>query len=252
MDNAQARFLLHAARPDGRDDADPLFAEALEQARRDPALGRWLEEERRLDALLSAQLAGIAPPADLKAALLTAPKVARFSAPEASPFRPLAKWLAIAAALALLLVLPGGWGLRKMRPSFAGYQGDIYAQIVSGQVEKLGLLDPHLGVLKGWLADQGAPMPANLPVAVLEAPSLGCRTFTWHGTPVAQICFKMKDGRVAHLFVIGRSRWQAAPPDGAPDFHHRGEWAMACWRDGGKTYILAKAGSEAEMEKLLL
>lgn len=249
MDNAQARFLLHAARPDGRDDADPIFAEPLEQARRDPALGRWLEEERRLDALLTAKLGEIAPPAELRAALFAAPKVVRFSAPP-SRFPPVAKWFALAAAV--VLFLSATMGMRMARPSFAGYQGDLYAQIVDGRVGHLGLLDPHLGVLKEWLAAHGAPTPARLPLAVLDAPSLGCRTFLWHGTPVAQVCFRMKDGQVAHLFVIGRDAWRSPPSEGTPDFGQRGEWGMACWRDHGQTYLLAKPGSEAAMKKLLL
>jgi hypothetical protein len=248
MDNDQARFLLHAARPDGRDDADPIFAEALEQARRDPALSHWLEEERRIDAILTAKLTGIEPPADLKAALLTAPKVVLFSTP-----RQVFSWR-LAAIAAVLFVMAVVAGMFMGRPSFAGYEADLYyGQIMSGQVGQLRVVDSRLEVLQDWLAAQGAPIPANLPMAVLEAPSVGCRTFLWHGNPVAQICFQMKDGQIAHLFVIGREGWRAAaPPEGRFRFHHRNDWSMAMWRDEGKTYVLAKAGPEAEIRRLLL
>jgi len=42
MNNQEAKFILAAYRPGGQDASDPLFAEALEQVRRDPDWQRGL------------------------------------------------------------------------------------------------------------------------------------------------------------------------------------------------------------------
>ena len=41
MTNERAKFVLGAYRPNGADAKDPMFAEALEQAKRDPNLAAW-------------------------------------------------------------------------------------------------------------------------------------------------------------------------------------------------------------------
>ena len=61
MNNQEAKLILQAYRPGGRDTFDPLFAEALEQARRDPELQKWFAERKQaLDYANSIQTAGTA------------------------------------------------------------------------------------------------------------------------------------------------------------------------------------------------
>ena len=55
MTNQEAKFTLSAYRANGQDAGDPAFAEALAQAKQDPALGAWLaraqaQRERRQQA----------------------------------------------------------------------------------------------------------------------------------------------------------------------------------------------------------
>lgn len=57
MDNREARFVLNAYRPGGQDAGDPRFAEALEQARRDPVLERWFSESLAFDAAMAERFA---------------------------------------------------------------------------------------------------------------------------------------------------------------------------------------------------
>ncbi|HZL45889.1 MAG TPA: hypothetical protein VFC28_06650, partial [Opitutaceae bacterium] len=71
MNNEQARFLLRAYRPSGRDAGDPAFADALRQAQGDPALGTWFAGEQAFDAAVAAKMRALAPPAGLREAILT-------------------------------------------------------------------------------------------------------------------------------------------------------------------------------------
>lgn len=77
MNNQEAKWILQACRPGGRDDPDPMFAEALEQVRRDPELREWFVEERAFDSHVHDKLQqAITVPSGLKAALLAQRKMA--------------------------------------------------------------------------------------------------------------------------------------------------------------------------------
>ena len=98
MNNQQAKFILGAYRPDGRDATDAAFAEALAQTERDPELRQWLERQRAFDTAVVGRLRAVAPPVELKQAILAGvrasrPRAAWWLAP---------RWLAAAAAMAVL------------------------------------------------------------------------------------------------------------------------------------------------------
>jgi anti-sigma-K factor RskA len=98
MTHHEARFILGACRPDGRDAADPMFTEALALAERDPELRRWFERQRSLDATLAAKLQQVAPPAELREAIMAG---VRASQPR-RPWWAHRGWLAAAAAIAII------------------------------------------------------------------------------------------------------------------------------------------------------
>ena len=107
MDNRQAKFILNAYRPGGQDGIDPRFAEALEQARRDPILERWFLDSLAFDAAITEKLRANEVPPDLRENILAGVKVSR-------PLRwsnPLVQW-AIAAAV-LVAAIVGSLTLRE-------------------------------------------------------------------------------------------------------------------------------------------
>src|SRR5437867_8043687 len=77
MDNREAKFILNAYRPGGEDASDPLFAEALVQAQRDPVLARWFNESIAFDTAVTEKLCDVAVPADLRENILAGVKVTR-------------------------------------------------------------------------------------------------------------------------------------------------------------------------------
>ena len=100
MDNREAKFVLNAYRPGGQDASDPRFADALEQARRDPVLEHWFNESIEFDTAMTGKLCAIAVPPDLRENILAGAKVSR-------PLRwskPFVNW-AIAAALISMAIL---------------------------------------------------------------------------------------------------------------------------------------------------
>src|SRR5262249_23608223 len=77
MDNREAKFILNAYRPGGRDASDPRFSEALEQARRDPILQRWFDETVAFDTAIIDKLSAAPVPSDLRESILAGVKVSR-------------------------------------------------------------------------------------------------------------------------------------------------------------------------------
>lgn len=71
MDKEQARFILSGFRPDGKDHADPDFAEALAMAAADCELAQWLAGERAFDADFASALASIEIPESLRRNIMT-------------------------------------------------------------------------------------------------------------------------------------------------------------------------------------
>jgi len=78
MNNQEAQLILRSYRPGGEDASDPMMAEALEQARHDPELQKWIAHEQAVDASIQGKLrAAVVVPPELKANLLALQKIAR-------------------------------------------------------------------------------------------------------------------------------------------------------------------------------
>ena len=102
MNNAEAKFILQGYRPNGADAGDAAFCAAVEQAQKDPALGEWFARQQAFDAAVSAKLAQVAAPADLRAAILAGGRVSASGATRRAWWnQPV--WLAAAAGVAVLL-----------------------------------------------------------------------------------------------------------------------------------------------------
>src|SRR5256885_15392838 len=70
MNEQEARLILQAYRPGAQDQSDPRFAEALQEAARNPQLARWFAEEQAFDQAIAAQLAALPAPFGLKTRIL--------------------------------------------------------------------------------------------------------------------------------------------------------------------------------------
>jgi len=216
------------------------------------------EGESEADALISEKLRSLVPPADLKARILAARKTAE-TTPQSvpvphfrAPRRGRGPWAMTLAAVILGLALLAWIVPLGMRPSFITYKSDLTDQIVSGEITHLEFTSSQIPPLKEWLAAHHAPADICIPAGAERLPGVGCRTFTWKGKAVSQVCFALEDGKIVHLFVIGQGNWHSAPPQGHPEFTHHGEWTMASWREAGATYVLAGIGDQADLEKLFL
>jgi hypothetical protein len=250
MDNSEAKFILNAYRPGGQDANDPRFAEALEQARRDPILQHWFDESVAFDATITEKLCETSVPSDLRENVLAGVKVTRARYWK-NRWR---KW-AIAAAVVLSTTL-GVLIWHNTRPApVAGWQLQALDAILSSIAQnesRFDVLSRNPADLVKWLRANYAPTGEKLPDTLDRLPSIGCKTFFWHGKPVSLICFTLPEGRAIHLVMTNVSTESDRAIKHEAKVIQQDQWATATWREGDMIYMLALEGSRDELRSYLL
>jgi hypothetical protein len=231
MNTDEARFVLSAFRPDGRDAADPAFAEALAATERDPALRRWLERERATDAAVIARLQEVAPPPDLKSAILAGARASR-------PRRfwwPSPAWLAVAAGVAGLLLAVAPWGGKGTGWSAEDFATQARHELLHDHASHVGR-PPELAAVQDGLAQVPGPWRTNLRLNPGELDRKRCRAVRLGGHEVFEICFE-REGAWYHLYVM-RAATLAPNDRDALHFETTAGVTSAVWCNAGTAYAL--------------
>ena len=244
MNNQEARLILQAYRPGGEDASDPLFAEALEQARRDPELQKWFAEQNALDARLQTRLETAIPvPRGLKSDLLALRKISR---PASWWFQPMKLAITAAAALllgvAVLLMLP-------QRPTQLASFRETMARYSAQKQEHIVFESHDLAKIQQWLQGRGIQTNFDLPTALPGRSMQGCRVVDWNGRRATMICF-MLNGEHMDLFVMDRAGLPGLPDTSAPQYAKAGDLMTATWSKGNSIYLLTGQNKEL-LQKVL-
>ena len=251
MDSREAKFILNAYRSGGQDANDPRFAEALEQVRRDSILQRWFEGAVAFDAAITEKLCATPVPSDLRENILAGVKVSR-----APTWKNRSRKWAIAAAVILSATLGVLIWRHNTQPApVAGWQLQALDAILSSIARNeshFDLISRNPADLVKWLRANYAPAAEKLPDRLDKLPSIGCKTFFWHGKPVSLICFALPDGRAIHLVMTNVSAESERPIEHETKLIQQGRWATATWCEGDKIYMLALEGSRDELRRYLL
>lgn len=243
MNTQEAKLILGASRARGQDAADPRVQEALALAHRDPELAVWHARESRIHAALGGKVREQSrPPADLKAAILAAARMARPVPWYRQPARITAMAAMLIGALVLLaLVLPRRGG------EFARFQTAM-ADVLSSKDFRLDNTTSNASEARQWLADRRVDFV--LPAGLEAQPTHGCRVLNWQGHQVSLVCFELAGGETVHLFTVDRRALRDAPPEQLK-FGTAGRYALAGWTRGEKVYLAASSKGEASLRKLL-
>ncbi len=277
MDTARARALLQLHRPGPAGDPgnDPLVAEALALARRDPELARWLAAEQASDAAVSARLEAALPvPAGLRERLLAAapavPAPARRAATATVPWW----WPALAGTAAAAVTFLATVNLRRPNvvvvpgpgptpvptvtpatvvlaaaPPLEDFRSEMVAFIRLAPPLELETKDPDR--MRDYLRRKGAPADVLVPAGLERLPGMGCRILRFRGRPVALLCFLRKNGVLTHLLVMDRAALPTPGTREAPVIAPEGEWLTAAWTQGEFTYLLCAKGDEELLQGYL-
>jgi hypothetical protein len=251
MKNEEAKFILQAYRPNGADAADPGLAEALAQARRDPAIERWFAAQQAFDRAVSAKLGEITPPPGLRDAILAGARFATGSGKQTSPLLPSAlrrretwpAWVGLAAGVALLLavslaVWPKSAEATPLLLDFA--LNDTLRQTHHGHQHSREAAE-----FQAWLGSTETRLTGGLAIDFEQLRRQGCRVIAFDGKPLLEICFQ-RDGVWFHAYIARATDFPQVTAPLPPLFRDEGRASAVAWSDGNHIYIVAsKAGREA-------
>lgn len=247
MDSRQARTILACYRPGVDDPRSAPFAEALEQARRDPELARWLESETAFDAAIGARLKDAPVPPGLAARILAGRPAAAPAVWWRQPAVALASLAAVLVAAIVVVALE-----RRASPSdFASYREQMGA-LVAGDY-KMDVETRELPVIQDFFARRQWPADYSVPSNLQGYPLEGAMAVDWHGHRISVICFGAEgdDSKDLWLFVADRDIVSDAPLSTAPAFAPAGNLTTASWSAAGKVYLLAGRGDEQSLRGFL-
>ena len=237
MDSLLAKEILLRYRPGTTDASDPEFAEALDQAKRDPELGRWFAQNQAFQSTIRARFKQLPVPAGLKEDIL-----AGYRAP-ANPVwwqRPAFQAFAAAAAILLFIGLTLFWSQPREGRSFAAFQSRVVRNAQRGYA--MEITTTNLGEIRQYLASQGAQADYVLPAPLEKLPGDGGAVLRWQNKTVSMVCFDLGDHNDLYLFVANRADLPGAPSTSDPKFTKIGNLTAASWSAGNRTYVLAGPG----------
>lgn len=244
MNNDEAKFILAAYRPDGRDANDTRFAEAIAQAERDPALRAWWERQRAFDTRVAAKLAEVTPPPGLRESILAG---GRLSRPRRRRWN-LPTWLAAAAAVALLAIAAVALRPALRSPSLQDFAAFAMKDLSSDYAAHTGF-PPGLDGVQGHLTAAALPLPQGMKLSLADLRRERCRTVTIAGREVFEICFP-RDGAWFHLYAARRSDFSAGSADPKALLFSQGNFSATAWADSANAYALVVRGGAATLQRL--
>lgn len=247
MNNQEARFILGAYRPDGRDAGDPKFASALEQAQRDPELLAWLERQRKFDTAVAGKLSEVAPPVELREAILAG---VRASQPRRQWWRNPA-WLAAAAGIVVMTILSLTIAPSRTGPSVAEFAAVAMKDLADAHDDHVGH-PPEFAELQAQLGAEQSPLRrvVDLNINLDELRRKNCRSLRVGGREVFEICFQ-RDGTWFHLYAARRDDFTPGTVDPNSLVASRGEYSATAWADAKHVYALVARADAETLRRLI-
>lgn len=240
MDNQEAKFLLRAYRPGGADANDPAFSGALDQARKDPEVGKWFEREQALDRAVAQKLRGVHPPAGLRETILAGGRISNVT----TRWWKQPAWMSLAAAILIFAGAGVVWPKMQARAEINRLTAWAIDDTLHGQHGSHGSATARLSAFLSNPATHLAG--ATLPVTAGELSTTGCRTLKFAGREVVELCF-VRSGTEYHFYVMtGPSRIPRSP-----HLTEEGGASAMAWSDPHYSYVLATTAAPSALKALL-
>jgi hypothetical protein len=244
MTHEDAKFILHAYRPDGSDAGDATFGAAVKLAREDPGLARWFERQQAFDRAIAAKLAAVEPPPELRAAILAGGRISGRERP-AWWWRP--QWMALAASAVVLVVASV-----LLWPGRAAAGGAFVAFVANDarHPENHGGAGAPAEALQATLSAPENRLGAGLSVDFDALRSTGCRSLSFRGHEVLEVCFK-RNGAWFHCYVVRREDFPSLAALAVPAISELSHVEVATWADSAHIYLVAGEAGRAALQRLL-
>lgn len=242
MNNAEAKFILQGYRPNGADASDATFQTALGQVQRDPALHEWFARQQAFDGAVSAKLNEVSVPAGLREAILAGGRVTEAGPTQTRWWRSPAMLAAAAAIAVIFSAALALWPKQVLADTaLASY---VMTDAAHGELHG----GHGTGSLQAMLADPTTRLGRGLPVSFEALRKGGCRTVSYEGHDVLEVCFN-REGVWFHCYIGQRADFPAVAA--APAFLDRDGMSVAAWADEAHVYLVAGKAGRAALQRLL-
>ena len=250
MNNTEAKFILNAYRPNGRDATDAAFCAALQQAKTDPALGAWFAREQAHGAAVAAKLREIAPPAGLREAILAGGRVSGGNVTVMPDQR--SRWVQpvwLAAVAAVAVILTASVALWPKRVAGEAPLAE-FALADALETSRHGGHGEMASALQATLSNSATKLTSGLAIDFAALRRNGCRTVRVAGHDVLEVCFK-RDGQWFHCYIARVEDFPGPPAAVSPLFARAGRVDAAVWVDGAHRILVASVAGRAAVQRLL-
>ncbi|HEY0862668.1 MAG TPA: hypothetical protein VGD97_01065 [Lacunisphaera sp.] len=242
MNNEEAKFILQGYRPNGADAGDAAFRAALEQVQRDPALREWFARQQAFDAAVSAKLDAVPAPAGLREAILAGGRVTAPVQTQTAWWRA-PVWLAAAASVAVIFAT-----MFALWPKQAAAGTALADFVLRDAVADKNHGGHGTGSLQAMLGDPANRLSRGLPISFTALRKDGCRTVTYEGREVLEVCFN-RGGVWFHAYIGRRADFPALAS--VPVFLDKEGVSVASWADETHVYLVASKAGRAALQQLL-
>lgn len=243
MNNAEAKFILQGYRPNGADAGDATFCAAIEQAHNDPALSQWFARQQAFDAAVSAKLALVPVPADLRAAILAGGRVTTAGTSHRAWWnRP--ALMAVAAGVTVLLAA----GAALWPKQAAAFSDFAFADAKLSAIH--GGHGHENNELQAVLNDPATKLGQKLPISFANLHETGCRTINFQGRDVLELCFK-RNGVWFHAYIARAADFPHIGLSPTPAIVDKGTTAIASWTDAEHVIVVVSKTGRKNLEALL-
>jgi hypothetical protein len=228
----EAKAILLLYRPGTADAEEPEIGAALELARRDAELARWLEQHCAFQAALRARFRELPVPERLRNARPAGRKIIR---PQPWWNHPVS--LAAAAAVVLFLGLAPLFFKPDRPGSFTNFQSRMIGSAL--REYRMDVVTNDMRQVRAFIAAHGAPADYQVAPGLGRLQLTGGGLLRWRSNPVAMVCFDRGDNQMLFLFVLNRAAVKDPPPEQTPRVAKVRQLLTASWSQGDNTYLLA-------------
>ena len=248
MNRDQAIQILLLHRPGGEGADASELAEALELARRDPALREWYEAHRAFQEKVRAGFREAPVPAGLREQILSErPR-------QTAAWKPALVAVVMLVLLAQLVVYTAQWMRHRDATRYPAYRRQMVTFTTSPYA--MSLTTNSSAAIRSYLAAASSPADFVLPPNVQKLDLIGCMTTDWGAHKVSLICLRREKGLPGAegdvwLFVADEHVAGGAPKSTRPRYLAVDGMATASWAADGKSYLLVARGQRPVIKDLL-
>ncbi|MDF1753290.1 MAG: hypothetical protein P1U89_10980 [Verrucomicrobiales bacterium] len=234
MNREEAKIILSALRNGESKLPEGDVAEALRLAGEDESLGKWLEDSRKFDQLVTDRIEEIPVPENLMADILTG-----IEAESKPTWNRRLMFLTLAAAATIMI----GLGLWHQTDAYQHRVVEEFQRDMIDEMEALNSLDFRSDdpqQVSGYLKSRNMLLGMELPDLSKNGDLRGCKILNWKGRSVSLICIRFPDKEglsTVHIMTMDAGPMKRLK-EGEENQLQVKDWSSTAWKSGENIHVI--------------